>query len=80
MRITLAYKKLLNYSSSRSSFVVSTFYVIDRMITQLCWYIENENEIDNENRFITIDLHVYKIQGARYQNTENKHQTLFFLW
>ena len=35
---------------------------------------------DNENMFITIDLHIYKIQDARYQYTENKHQTLFFLW
>ena len=35
---------------------------------------------DNENMFITIDLHVYKIQDARYKYTENKHQTLFFLW
>ena len=27
---------------------------------------------------VTIDLHIYKIQDARYQYTENKHQTLFF--
>ena len=38
------------------------------------------NDNDNENMFITIDLHIYKIQDARYQYTENKHQTLFFLW
>ena len=35
---------------------------------------------DNENMFITIDLHIYMIQDAIYQYTENKHQTLFFLW
>ena len=33
---------------------------------------------DNENMFITIDLHIYKIQDARYKYTENKHKTLFF--
>ena len=42
--------------------------------------IDNDNDNDNENMFITIDLHIYKIQDARYQYTENKHQTLFFLW
>ena len=41
---------------------------------------DNDNDNDNENMFITIDLHIYKIQDARYQYTENKHQTLFFLW
>ena len=40
----------------------------------------NDNANDNENMFSTIDLHVYKMQDARYKYTENKHQTLFFLW
>ena len=43
----------------------------------VCHY---DNDNDNENMFITIDLHIYKIQDARYQYTENKLQTLFFLW
>ena len=38
------------------------------------------NGSDNENVFITIDLHVNKIQDARYEYTEKEHQTLFFLW
>ena len=41
---------------------------------------DNDNDNDNENMFITIDLHIYRIQDARYQYTENKHLTLFFLW
>ena len=41
---------------------------------------ENDSDNDNENMFITIDLHIYKVQDARYQYTEHKHQTLFFLW
>ena len=40
----------------------------------------SDNDNDNENMFITIDVHIYKIQDARYQYTEDKHQTLFFLW
>ena len=48
----------------------------------MCYSVvnDNDNDNDNENMFITIDLHIYKIQDARYQYTENKHQTLFFLW
>ena len=38
---------------------------------------DNDN---NENMFIIMYLHIYKIQDARYKYTENKHQTLFFLW
>ena len=30
---------------------------------------------DNENMFITINLHMYKIQDARYKYPENKHET-----
>ena len=44
------------------------------------WLFDNDNDNDNENMFITIDLHIYRIQDARYQDTENKHLTLFFLW
>ena len=40
----------------------------------------DNNDNDNENMFITIDLHIHRIQDARYQYTENKHLTLFFLW
>ena len=40
----------------------------------------HDNDNDNGNMFITIDLHIYKIQDARYQYSENKHQALFFLW
>ena len=50
------------------------------MITWSVHYYTYDNDNDNENMFITIDLHIYKIQDARYQYTENKHQTLFFLW
>ena len=42
--------------------------------------LSNDNDNDNENMSITIDLHIYRIQDARYQYTENKHLTLFFLW
>ena len=38
------------------------------------------NDNDNENMFITIDLHIYKIHNAKYEYTEKEHQTLFFLW
>ena len=41
--------------------------------------IDNDNDA-NDNVFITIGLHIYKIQDARYKYAENKHQTLFFLW
>ena len=41
---------------------------------------DNNNDNDNENMFSTIDLHIYRIQDARYQYTDNKHLTLFFLW
>ena len=50
------------------------------MVTVKTIVTDNDNDNDNENMFITIDLHIYKIQDARYQYTENKHQTLFFLW
>ena len=40
----------------------------------------DDNDNDSENMFITIDLHLYKIQDARYKYTEKEHQTLFFLW
>ena len=45
---------------------------------------DNGNDIDidndNEKMFITIDLHIYKIQDGIYQYTEKEHQTWFFLW
>ena len=41
---------------------------------------DNDNDNDNENMFNTIDLHIFKIQNARYKYTEKEHQTVFFLW
>ena len=41
---------------------------------------DNAVDNDNDNMFITIDLHIYKMQDARYKYTEKEHQTFIYLW
>ena len=56
------------------------FTILARHYRQFLFDNDNDNDNDNENMFITIDLYMYRIQDARYQYTESKHPTLFFLW